>query len=169
MTTQYVDVARFARNVEWDFFCDFQTLCSRMKFIRQIKFYYVPLWGHTSTFRFYLVIVCIPLSHIFHNYILSHFRTIFNFFSLFNFLAGIFLVQSSHSKTQKGWWFFGLSLNLLSKIVGLLLTKMMLFFVRIGSIKSNFFFRRVRIAEKWKKGAENSQIFYWTEKRPRIA
>ena len=139
MTTQNVDVARFARSVEWDFFCDFQTLCSRMKFIRQIKFYYVPLRGHTSTFRFYLVIVCIPLSHIFHNYILSHFRTIFNFFSLFNFLAGIFLVQSSHSKTQKGWWFFGLSLNLLSKIVGLLLTKMMLFFVRIGSIKSNFF------------------------------
>ena len=22
-----VNVARFARNVEWDFFCDFQTLC----------------------------------------------------------------------------------------------------------------------------------------------
>ena len=106
MTTQNADVARFARNVEWDFFCDFQTLCSRMKFIRQIKFYYVPLWGHTSTFRFYLVIVCIPLSHIFHNYILSHFRTIFNFFSLFNFLAGIFLVQSSHSKTQKRMMIF---------------------------------------------------------------
>ena len=25
LSTQYVNVARFARNVEWDFFCDFQT------------------------------------------------------------------------------------------------------------------------------------------------
>ena len=25
--TQNVNVARFVRNVEWDFFCDFQTLC----------------------------------------------------------------------------------------------------------------------------------------------
>ena len=29
LSTQYVNVARFARNIEWDFFCDFQTtLCS---------------------------------------------------------------------------------------------------------------------------------------------
>ena len=27
MSTQNVNVARFARNVECDFFCDFQTLC----------------------------------------------------------------------------------------------------------------------------------------------
>ena len=27
MSTQNVNVARFARNVKWDFFCDFQTLC----------------------------------------------------------------------------------------------------------------------------------------------
>ena len=27
MSTQSVNVARFARNVEWDFFCDFQTPC----------------------------------------------------------------------------------------------------------------------------------------------
>ena len=27
MSTQNVNVARFARNVRWDFFCDFQTLC----------------------------------------------------------------------------------------------------------------------------------------------
>ena len=27
LSTQYVNVARFARNVEWDFFYDFQTLC----------------------------------------------------------------------------------------------------------------------------------------------
>ena len=27
LSTQNVNVARFARNVEWDFFCDFQTLC----------------------------------------------------------------------------------------------------------------------------------------------
>ena len=26
-STQNVNVARFARNVEWDFFYDFQTLC----------------------------------------------------------------------------------------------------------------------------------------------
>ena len=28
LSTQNVNVARFARNVEWDFFCDFQTLCN---------------------------------------------------------------------------------------------------------------------------------------------
>ena len=27
LSTQNVNVARFARNVEWDFFCNFQTLC----------------------------------------------------------------------------------------------------------------------------------------------
>ena len=27
LSTQNVNVARFARNVEWDFFCDFQTAC----------------------------------------------------------------------------------------------------------------------------------------------
>ena len=27
LSTQNVNVARYARNVEWDFFCDFQTLC----------------------------------------------------------------------------------------------------------------------------------------------
>ena len=27
LSTQIVNVARFARNVEWDFFCDFQTPC----------------------------------------------------------------------------------------------------------------------------------------------
>ena len=27
LSTQNVNVARFARNVEWDFFCDFQTPC----------------------------------------------------------------------------------------------------------------------------------------------
>ena len=31
MSTQNVNVARFARNVEWDFFCDFQTLWARAK------------------------------------------------------------------------------------------------------------------------------------------
>ena len=28
LSTQNVNSARFARNVEWDFFCDFQTLCN---------------------------------------------------------------------------------------------------------------------------------------------
>ena len=28
LSTQNVSVARFARNVEWDFFCDFQTSCN---------------------------------------------------------------------------------------------------------------------------------------------
>ena len=28
LSTQNVSVARFARNVEWDFFCDFQPLCA---------------------------------------------------------------------------------------------------------------------------------------------
>ena len=29
MATQSVNIARFAQNVEWDFFCDFQTLCRK--------------------------------------------------------------------------------------------------------------------------------------------
>ena len=29
LSTQNVNVARFARNVEWDFFCDFQTPCEK--------------------------------------------------------------------------------------------------------------------------------------------
>ena len=29
----FVNVARFARNVEWDFFCDFQTPCSYTKLV----------------------------------------------------------------------------------------------------------------------------------------
>ena len=33
MSTQNVNVARYARNVEWDFFCDFQTLCSNSNII----------------------------------------------------------------------------------------------------------------------------------------
>ena len=28
MSTQNVNVAHFARNIEWDFFCDFQTWCN---------------------------------------------------------------------------------------------------------------------------------------------
>ena len=28
LSNQNVNAARFARNVEWDFFCDFQPLCS---------------------------------------------------------------------------------------------------------------------------------------------
>ena len=29
MSTQHVNVARFARNFKWDFFCNFQTLCRK--------------------------------------------------------------------------------------------------------------------------------------------
>ena len=32
LSTQNVNVARFAHNVEWDFFCDFQTPCPRLLF-----------------------------------------------------------------------------------------------------------------------------------------
>ena len=31
--TQNVNIARFARNVEWDFFCDFQTLCVLLRIL----------------------------------------------------------------------------------------------------------------------------------------
>ena len=31
LTTQNVNIARFACNAEWDFFCDFQTLCKYCK------------------------------------------------------------------------------------------------------------------------------------------
>ena len=40
MSTQNVNVARFACNVEWDFFCDFQTPCGNFYFFfyyRQLK------------------------------------------------------------------------------------------------------------------------------------
>ena len=33
LSTHNVNVARFARNVEWDFFCDFQSPCSLLAFI----------------------------------------------------------------------------------------------------------------------------------------
>ena len=32
LSAQNVNVARFARNVEWDFFCDFHTLCKAISF-----------------------------------------------------------------------------------------------------------------------------------------
>ena len=37
LSTQNVYVARFARNIEWDFFCDFQTLCIFLCFKRSRK------------------------------------------------------------------------------------------------------------------------------------
>ena len=46
LSTQNVNVVRCAHNVEWDFFCDFQTLCFGVK-MRQfwvISSYYP--WGH---------------------------------------------------------------------------------------------------------------------------
>ena len=33
LSTQNVNVARFARNVEWDFFCEFQTPCESTSFL----------------------------------------------------------------------------------------------------------------------------------------
>ena len=38
MSTQNVNVARFARNVEWDFFCDFQTPCKLCRIQPSIEF-----------------------------------------------------------------------------------------------------------------------------------
>ena len=34
LSTQNVNVARLARNVEWDFFCDFQTPCKDQAFLK---------------------------------------------------------------------------------------------------------------------------------------
>ena len=52
-STQNVNVARFARNVEWDFFCDFQTSKERpLKAIKKICLSYIVqpiLW---NIFRF---------------------------------------------------------------------------------------------------------------------
>ena len=52
MSTQNVNVARFARNVEWDFFCDFQTPCddgtadppNRLLMMSQISCDFEHLW-----------------------------------------------------------------------------------------------------------------------------
>ena len=39
LSTQFVNVI-FARNIKWDFFCDFQTLCSRLLRVKQINFWF---------------------------------------------------------------------------------------------------------------------------------
>ena len=44
---QNVNVARFARKVEWDFFWDFQTLCRKLVHI------YLGRWSLKSLLRFY--------------------------------------------------------------------------------------------------------------------
>ena len=41
MSTQNANVARFARNVEWDFLCDFQTLCRRRPRIAKFEFLHI--------------------------------------------------------------------------------------------------------------------------------
>ena len=35
LSTQIVNVARFARNVEWDFFCDFPTACHLFSLLKE--------------------------------------------------------------------------------------------------------------------------------------
>ena len=42
LSTQFVKVARFARNVEWDYFCDFQTPCFIKKFENALNSTFKP-------------------------------------------------------------------------------------------------------------------------------
>ena len=48
LSTQNVKIARFARNVEWDFFCDFQTPCERSFFYSReaLIFLKYALWNY---------------------------------------------------------------------------------------------------------------------------
>ena len=77
----------------------------RKKSDKSLKFYYVPLWGHTSTFRFYLV-NCIPHSHIlffFRFFTLSHGGfTLLSIFLLLIFWQDFFcfhrFIQNTHKK-----------------------------------------------------------------------
>ena len=49
LAAQNVNVARFARNVEWDFFCDFQTLCKgRCSYPKKIFGITSIVWGFLS-------------------------------------------------------------------------------------------------------------------------
>ena len=51
LSTQHVNVARFARNIEYDFFCDFQTLCDWFFFLSfYIVFQVQCLLGHSTLF-----------------------------------------------------------------------------------------------------------------------
>ena len=57
LSIQNVNVARFARNVEWDFFCDFQTPCDRSaldnnavsKHFNSFHFLLTQVWAVRST------------------------------------------------------------------------------------------------------------------------
>ena len=40
LSFQIVNLARFARNVEWDFFCDFQAVCASKKYSQEFLFLY---------------------------------------------------------------------------------------------------------------------------------
>ena len=63
LSTQNVNVARFARNVEWDFFCDFQTPCSsdfcRILHIYNCKILYLELLKNYSVASSSLVLCMI--------------------------------------------------------------------------------------------------------------
>ena len=65
LATKNVNVARFARNVEWDFFCEFQTLCFLSSFKAWEKdtfFVKKESWKRFSKFYF-LSYYCLGFSH----------------------------------------------------------------------------------------------------------
>ena len=51
LSTQNVNVARFARNIECDFFCDFQTLCKRLFSL------FINLASRMKSFSFWLSVM----------------------------------------------------------------------------------------------------------------
>ena len=55
LSTQNVDVDRFARNVEGDFFCDFQTLCKTYysSFMLHLSFFMPHEYTNTNLCQFY--------------------------------------------------------------------------------------------------------------------
>ena len=55
LSTQNVNVARFARNVEWDFFSDFQTPCKYQKLPRFLFLKSCDLYCGTKIYAFFIL------------------------------------------------------------------------------------------------------------------
>ena len=82
LSTQNVNIARFARNVEWDFFCDFQTQWSSFSNshdddddILERKLSILWIWNDKNDQRFHICIDLIELWTL--------------IFSIINFLSNI--------------------------------------------------------------------------------
>ena len=136
MSTQNVNVARFARNVEWDFFCDFQTPCAHDDpwgetadsttldthfSSTEEKFSFKPLdnrcrpkdyrspgaWAKTFDFAYF--IRCKVFENLWK-------KSLFNFF--WNFEKKKFQKLSDFPFSKKNVWIFALKINGILAVFG---------------------------------------------------